>query len=235
VFVSNRLVSLLAAVSRGTAETTILNLFETFELPAEESTLAKVVTLKNRIAEIGLRVTPDFDRGELNSIRRVQFLERVLIPEEKVRSELRRREAVDLEVKSSMLFDYKRAANDPKATKVDLRSDGVLQSCLKSIAAFLTTGGGVLYVGVDDSGTILGLEFDFVCMTDKPERQNSDGWELMLRDFVKTRFKEGESVNDYLGCQIISLDGKLVARLEIASRKKLSFLKGKDGCMLFRR
>jgi len=234
-FVSNRLVALLAAVSRGTAEATIIELFDTFELRPEESTLAKVIALKDRIAGIGLRVTPDFERGELDSIRRVQFLERQLIPEKTARSELRRREAVDLELKSSLLFDHKRAANDPNARPSDLRSDGVLHSCLKTVAAFLTSGGGVLYVGADDCGVILGLEFDFRCMTDKPERQNSDGWELTLRDYVKSRFKEGESINDYLNCQIMCLDDKLVARVEVASRKKLSFLKGKDGFVLFRR
>jgi hypothetical protein len=235
IYVSSKLVTLLAAVSRGTAETTILDLFETFDLPADESTLAKVVTLKNRIAELGLLLSPDFDRGELNSVRRVKFLEPVRVAEDQVRSELIRREAVDLELKSSMLFDHKRAANDPNATTTDLRSDGVLHSCLKTIAAFLTSGGGVLYVGVDDAGTILGIQPDFTCMTDKPERQNSDGWELVLRDFVKARFKDGDSVNDYLDCQIIPLDGRLIARLEVASRKRLSFLKGKDAFMLFRR
>lgn len=233
--VSNRLVALLAAVSRGTAETTILELFDVFELAPQESTLAKVVTLKDRIAGLGLRINPDFDRGELDSVRRVQFIDRQLIPEKIARSELRRREAVDLELKSSLLFDHKRAANDPNANPADLRSEGVLHSCLKTVAAFLTSGGGVLYVGVDDGGTILGIDFDFRCMTDKPERQNSDGWELTLRDLVRGRFKEGESINDYLDCQILSLDDKPVARLEIASRKRLSFLKGKDGFVLFRR
>jgi hypothetical protein len=45
VYVSSKLVTLLAAVSRGTAETTILDLFEAFDLPADESTLAKVVMI----------------------------------------------------------------------------------------------------------------------------------------------------------------------------------------------
>lgn len=233
--VSNRLVTLLAAVSRGTSETTILDLFETFELPAGESTLAKVVSLKGRVADLGLRLTPDLDHGELNSTRRVQFLEPNRVSEGQVRAELIRREAVDLEVKSSILYDHKRAANDPNAKQADLRSELVLHSCLKTIAAFLTSGGGVLYVGVDDAGTILGIEPDFRCMTDKPERQNSDGWELVLRDFVKTRFKDGESVNDYLDCQIFPINDLLVARVAVASRKTLSFLKGKEGCMLFRR
>jgi hypothetical protein len=233
--VGNKLVDLLAAVGRGTAETTVADLFNVFELPAEESTLAKVVTVRTRIMEYGLRLMPDLDRGELDSSRRVQFLDAVRVPEETVRAELLRREAVDLELKSSLLFDHKRAANDANASKSDLRSEGVLHSCLKTVGAFLTCGGGVLYVGADDTGAVVGIEYDFGCMTDNPERQNSDGWELILRDFIKSRFKEGESINDYIDCQIITLHGKLISRLKIASRRKLSYLKAKDGCQLFRR
>jgi len=40
---------------------------------------------------------------------------------------------------------------------------------------------------------------------------------------VKTRFKEGESKNDYVDCRIIRLDGKLLARLKIASRRRCVF------------
>ena len=233
--VSNRLVALLAEVSRGGAEKTILELFESFELPSVESTLAKVVVLKDRLAELGLRVVPDFDRGELNSVRRVLFLDQLRVPEEKFRSDFQKRESIDLELKSSMLFDHKRAAFDSKATKADLRSEDVLHSCLKTIAAFLTSGGGILYVGVSDDGNILGIEFDFSCVSEDPKKHNSDTWELMLREFIKTRFKEGDSINDYLTCQIARLDGKLVARLEVSPRRRLSFLKAKDGSLLFRR
>ena len=178
--VSNKLVTLLSAVSRGTAEATIIELFETFDLRPEESTLAKVVTLRNQIFEMALRITPDFERGELDTVRRIQFLDNLPVPEKTIRSDLRRREAIDLELKSSLVFDYKRAANDPNAKPCDLRSDGVTYSCLKTIAAFLTSGGGILYVGVDDLGAILGIEADFAYITNKPERQNPDGWELTL-------------------------------------------------------
>jgi predicted HTH transcriptional regulator len=52
----------------------------------------------------------------------------------------------------------------------------------KTIAAFLNTDGGTLLVGVDDSGTTLGIESDFGYF--KKEKQNTDGWLLSLRQVV---------------------------------------------------
>jgi serine/threonine protein kinase len=52
----------------------------------------------------------------------------------------------------------------------------------KTIAAFLNTDGGTLLVGVDDSGTVLGIEPDFgYCQR---EKQNSDGWLSSLKQMV---------------------------------------------------
>jgi type I restriction enzyme R subunit len=52
----------------------------------------------------------------------------------------------------------------------------------KTIAAFLNTDGGTLLVGVDDSGTVLGIEPDFgYC---QKEKQDADGWVLSLKQVV---------------------------------------------------
>ena len=52
----------------------------------------------------------------------------------------------------------------------------------KTIAAFLNTDGGTLLVGVDDSGTVLGIEPDFgYCQR---EKQNADGWLSSLKQMV---------------------------------------------------
>jgi hypothetical protein len=61
------------------------------------------------------------------------------------------------------------------------------------------------------------------------------GWEFVLRDLVKTRFIDGVSVNDYLDCQIQSIDGKSVARLSVARWKRFSFLKVKEVFHPYRR
>lgn len=232
---ADNLSTLLAAVVRGKAEATLEQLFSLLDLPREESTLAKIVAVGEQMTKMGLRLTPEITQGELDTVRRVDFIEPLRVSEETVYSELQRREASDLEFKSSLLYDHKRAAYDKSATGKDLRSEDVLLSALKTIAAFLTSGGGTLYIGVDDDGKIIGISFDFICMTSNPAKFSSDGWELTLRDLIKSRFKDGEAINDYVNCQIFSFEGKLVARIQIASRRRLSFLNGKNGCACYRR
>lgn len=52
----------------------------------------------------------------------------------------------------------------------------------KTIAAFLNTSGGTLVIGVDDAGTVLGIEPDFeYCQRGK---QNADGRLLSLKDVI---------------------------------------------------
>jgi hypothetical protein len=231
----NSLVQLLSKVSRGNAEASLVDLFEVLELPTGESTLAKVQMVDKKCRDYGLQIVPPIDKGELSSARRILFAQTEVVTEELIRRDLSRREAPDLELKSSLLYHHKRAAAQHNATKAELKSEDVLHSSLKTIAGFLTTNGGVLYIGADDQSQVIGLEYDFSCMTDDPAKQNPDNWELILRTYIRDRFKDGDSVNDYVGCYIMPVDGKLLARLEVSPRKLLSFLKEKDGTALYRR
>jgi Putative DNA-binding domain len=148
-------------------------------------------------------------------------------------SEIAVRESADLELKSSLMYHHAKAANNPDATTADLRSDDVVHSSLKSVAAFLTSNGGVLYVGVSDDCRILGIEFDFKLLG--AGKQNEDGWELHFRDLVKGNFKDGDNVNDYIGVRFLNIDGRCVSRVEVGPRRRLSFLKFKNSYHLFRR
>lgn len=56
------------------------------------------------------------------------------------------------------------------------------KSVTKTIAAFLNTDGGTLLIGVEDSGTVLGIEPDFEHL--KEGKQNADGWLLSLQEVV---------------------------------------------------
>jgi serine/threonine protein kinase len=52
----------------------------------------------------------------------------------------------------------------------------------ETIAALLNTNGGTLLIGVDDAGTMLGIEPDFeYCQKDK---QDTDGWMLSLKTVI---------------------------------------------------
>ena len=230
---TSTLAKLIAKVSRGYAEASLIELFGVLGIPEAESSLAKVGIATSQMSELGLKMIPPVTQGELDSPRRIEFAESGLITVETFREELENREAETLELKSSLWFDHKRAAAVPNQPKSALKSEEVAHSCLKTIAAFLTSSGGNLFVGVEDKGQVLGIQHDFGCMTDDAEKQNADGWELVLRGLIQGRFKDGVSINDYVQCTILELDGFPVARIKVAPRRKLSFLKQKGSDTIY--
>lgn len=225
---TSALVDLLTKVSRGYAEVTLVELFDIMDLEKTESSLAKVILADKGMMEFGLQIVPPVSQGELDSTRRIKFADSGQITEETCRKELANREGDALELKSSLFFDHKKANSGGNFPQSALKSEEVVHSSLKTIAAFLTTAGGVLYVGVDDAGDVLGIQHDFPCMTDDPQKRSADGWELTLRGLITGRFKDGGMVNDYVECAILELDSFPIARIKVAPRRQLSFLKQKN-------
>ncbi|KAB1928602.1 DUF262 domain-containing protein [Micromonospora noduli] len=80
---------------------------------------------------------------------------------------------------------------------------------IKAVCGFLNAEGGILIIGVDDNGDVLGLENDFSTLG---TQQNTDGYELFLRQLlddslstptattVRIRFPV---VNEKIICQVI--------------------------------
>jgi len=229
---TKRLTDFLAAATNLGAEASLEELFALFQLPAGESTLSKVMLVGQAIDALGLCLAPDLTKGEIGTPRRISLRNLQPLSCDIARSEIARIEANDLELKSSLMYHHKKAANVPDAGLSDLKSDEVAYSCLKTVAAFLTSNGGLLYVGVDDTARVVGIEFDFKFLGGK---QGRDEWELHLRDVIKGTFKDGDNVNDYLRIQFLEIDGKCVARVEVGPRRRLSFLKWKGAYHLFRR
>ena len=56
------------------------------------------------------------------------------------------------------------------------------KSVTKTIAAFLNSDGGTLLIGVEDSGTVLGIEPDFEHL--RQGKQDADGWMLSLQEVI---------------------------------------------------
>jgi len=224
---TKRLLELLANIATGRVETNILELFELFSAQKTSPILEKITLVKARLADLALCLIPGFEAGDLETVRCIDFIQRSAKSREFVMAEIVQRESGQLEFKSSLLYDYDKAKYKPESTTSELRSEAVLHSALKSIAAFLTSNGGVLYIGLGPQGGIIGLEKDFRCANENVP--NSDGWELSFRDFVKTRFKDGGIVNPYIAVEFPTIDGKTIARLQISPRTKLSFLLAKEG------
>lgn len=91
-------------------------------------------------------------------------------------------------------------------------------SVVKSIAAFMNTDGGVLLVGVDDSGKSVGIEEDFPFV-----QQNRDGWEQWLTNLIGKTLGEVEAAKMTIGYGKIT--DKTVAYIEVDPALKPVFAK----------
>lgn len=95
--------------------------------------------------------------------------------------EQKSRENQNLEYKSSFRFDVNRF----KITGEKAPNKNVEKEIVKTLAAFANAEGGTLYVGVDDDGSVLGLEGDY----DLLKKPGSDRFEVELKNSLKSYFK----------------------------------------------
>jgi len=67
--------------------------------------------------------------------------------------------------------------------RLEKRNPEIEFAVLKTIAAFMNTDGGNLFIGIDDKGTVLGLENDFKTL----KKQNIDGFEQFLMTLISEK------------------------------------------------
>ncbi len=113
-----------------------------------------------------------------------------------------------LEFKSSFVWDYRQQ----RANK-DLRLP-----TMKNVAAFMNSAGGVLLIGVDDEGEILGLENDF-----KTQRKpNVDGFEnnfnMAFNRMIGAEFRR------YVDVVFETIEGKTICALYVKPSSEPVFL-----------
>jgi hypothetical protein len=209
-------------------EITLRELFSALELGDELLTLERLDLTRLALSKAGLVIKPDFDVGELDTVRLLSGSV-AQIDGNSLLNEIAPGEGAFVEFKQSAFFHWKRFEAQPSASIADLQSDDVTFALLKTIAAFLNSSGGRLYVGVKDDGSPCGIEQDFpYCKS-----QNEDGWQLKIRDLIKAKFHEGDTANNYVGIDIAAAGNVSIARISVSKRSKLSFLKGKDRYYLF--
>lgn len=218
------------AIQCGT-ETTLHELLEALDMPDSTPTLDKLSHIRATLSACKLELVPGFAQGGLDTTR---ILRSAIAPNFETQTAIdaiSAGESANQEFKASLIYDHKKAAYQP-TPGADLKSDEVTHACLKTIAAFLTSHGGVLYVGVDNNGDPVGIEPDFNYLKGQ---QTQDGWELHLRNLISGRFKDGSSVNDYVKVYHVEMEGKAIARVSVQRRRLLSFLKRNDKYQLYRR
>jgi DNA-binding response OmpR family regulator len=96
------------------------------------------------------------------------------------------------------------------------RSEKVIEKAwLKSVAAFINSDGGVLLVGVEDNGDILGIEAD--------NFENEDKYLLHVNNRIQQHI--GLEHAGFIGYQLVSVDNKKVLLIECHPSPSPVFLK----------
>lgn len=113
-----------------------------------------------------------------------------------------------IEFKSSLRWDYRQ-------DKVNKALEHVIA---KTISAFLNTEGGMLFIGVDDEGKILGLEKDYQTVS----KNNSDGFVLLLTNLINQNF--GKNAHRLLKINITGINENDVCIVNIEKSGRPVFL-----------
>ncbi len=113
-----------------------------------------------------------------------------------------------VEFKSSLLWDYHQ----------QIPNKSLYLPVIKNVAAFMNTKGGIVLIGVDDDGAILGLEPDFNVM----KKKNEDGFEntfnLAFNQMLGAEFRQ------YVDVIFESIEEKLVCIVMVQPAQSPAFL-----------
>jgi predicted HTH transcriptional regulator len=118
-------------------------------------------------------------------------------------------ESATVEFKSSARWDLKQ----------NTQNKAMEQVIVKTVAAFLNTDGGTLLIGIDDSGTVLGLENDYKTLG---KRQDRDGYENWLTTLLLDQF--GKESSPVIRITFHDMAGQDVCRVAIAPSPKAAYV-----------
>ena len=135
------------------------------------------------------------------------------LSEEKIETLIKQGESGEVEYKSSLRYDY----------RLEKENKALEDVIIKSIAAFANGRGGVLIIGVDDEGNVLGLQKDFETL----KKKDVDYFELHLRKLIKNQFGLHFSDN-FLRIQFPEVEGQTIAVITIRSSEKPLYVKTKN-------
>jgi len=173
----------------------------------------KLIAICNRLfSEHSRKWSPDVGEPLLITAQEVR---EVLEPfeEQRPKSPLERLiaqgESERVEFKSTMRYNL-------KANRPDKEME---REIARTLCAFMNTEGGTLIIGVDDDGTILGLEKDFSTLG---RRQNEDGFRQAFVNITENLFLSPLSPDDYTA-GFEKLQNKSIYVVKIKRSKKPVF------------
>lgn len=222
---------LVSQIGTGRCKTTLSDLISLLATDKELGTLGQVAQVRDFLDSLNVEVIPPLDKGEVDTIRLIRFQhESDSNDYDHLINALGSDESECVEFKSTFRVDLKRLTQTGQTVEQCVSDDVVLAS-LKTVAAFLNSDGGRLYIGVSDDKQIVGLNYDLQ-LTDT---LNLDKFEQHIRSQLQGKFKDGKMINDYVSLAFIEHESRQVALIKVLPRNALSFLKKGDQHLLFRR
>lgn len=99
---------------------------------------------------------------------------------------------------------------------------------VKTVASFLNSeSGGVLLIGVDDNGTVVGLEHDYKTLTN----QGRDGFETFLTDILLNSY--GNNIGPLIQIDFHEIDGEDVCRITVKASPNPVYVREGGGTELY--
>lgn len=108
-------------------------------------------------------------------------------------------ESDTIEFKSSLRYDYRQQCTNKKLEQV----------IVKTISALLNSEGGLLFIGVDDDGNILGLENDYTSL----QKKNADGFILALTNTVNINL--GKKCHHFITMHMVTMNDKEICIVSV--------------------
>lgn len=127
-----------------------------------------------------------------------------------------------LESGESQTLEYKSSARwNVRAGQADKKMEQII---VKAVCGLLNGDGGTLLVGVDDDGTVLGLDLDYKTLG---RQSNRDGYELFLRQLLDTNLSV--STAGMVSIRFEDVDGLDVCIVLVVPSGKPVFAKAPTG------
>jgi serine/threonine protein kinase len=128
-------------------------------------------------------------------------------------------ETTTLEFKPSLCTPRRTPAQDEKSP-LHKPPRNLEHEVVKTIAAFLNTGGGTLIIGVTDDHTTIGIEVDYPMV----HKHSSDGWRLTFDNLVSSQL--GTAVMSYIDLRLEPWQNRTIAIVRCSKREEPTWIGG---------
>lgn len=132
--------------------------------------------------------------------------------------------AIEEQIKSAVDVVKKNKMHNVLVEAQKVLEEKLQQEIVKTIAAFLNSEGGILLVGVEDDGTVSGIEKDFKSI--HGSRKNLDGWLQHLVDMITNQI--GPEFTQYIKVRPISYQNNTVAKIIVTKSGRPAYVEKKD-------